>query len=139
MPVGGAKPKPEGEAVTRNRPVFDWTEVENVPFEDGPRCPQYRPNGTRWPAYVLRKWSVWRRMPHARLWTDADWQFVFDTLEIAARFCETNNPQIAAELRQRERWLGTTMDARRDIRIRYVEPKKPELAVVTQADDYRDL
>lgn len=45
----------------------------------------------------------------------------------------------AAELRLRERAMGTTEDARRDLRIRYVSatPEEQEDAGVTSLADYR--
>ena len=44
-----------------------------------------------------------------------------------------------AELRMREKVLGTTVDARRDLRIRYVdlEPEAPVISVVSKIDDRR--
>lgn len=140
MAVAGRKPKPPGEAINRNRPAFEWTEVEDVPFDNPPRLPTKRPGGKTWPHWALRKWRVWRRMPHAKLWTDSDWEFVFDSVEVAARFYETGTTAHASELRTRERLLGTTADFRRDLRIRYVDPKPEQpMAVVVSADDYRDL
>lgn len=137
MPVAGRKPKPDGMSVHRNRPTHDWTEVEDVAFEGGPPLPDHRPGGKPWPIWTRAKWAVWRRMPHCVLWTEADWLYALDTLEIAARFHEnTARMNLAAELRNRERVLGTTVDYRRDLRIRYVKPKAaaPVLALVT--DDY---
>jgi hypothetical protein len=77
-------------------------------------------------------------MPHAKLWTQADRDFALDSIEIAARFHEGASG-VVTELRIRETLLGVTMDARRDLRIRSVEPKKHDLAVVHQSDDFRDL
>ena len=54
-------------------------------------------------------------------------------LELACRFHEDGRG--AAELRIREQAMGVTLDARRALRIRYVEPR-PHLAVVpTPTDD----
>jgi hypothetical protein len=39
-------------------------------------------------------------------------------------------------LRNREKVLGTTIDSRRDLRIRYTEPAS---SPVTNLDQYRDL
>lgn len=78
-------------------------------------------------------------MPHCRLWSDSDWRFAFDTALIAAQLVEGNN-SLAGELRLRENKLGTTVDARMALRIRYVDP--PEEATpagVTRLADYRDL
>ena len=43
---------------------------------------------------------------------------------------------LATELRNREKVLGTTIDSRRDLRIRYTEPAS---SPVTNLDQYRDL
>ncbi|MEV2236688.1 hypothetical protein [Micromonospora sp. NPDC049891] len=65
-----------------------------------------------------------------------------DTAEVHARFVEGGS---ATELRIREKLLGTTLDARRDLRIRYVDPKPAASpagaagAGVTKLDDYRSL
>lgn len=141
MPVSGAKPKPPGQAVTRVKPTYEWTEVENIPFSGGPELPELRADGSSWPARTRRKWEVWRAMPHAKLWTAADWDYALDCLEVAAKFHESCAVGIATELRNREKLLGTTMDSRRDLRIRYVEPAVDDgvSAEVTRMDDYRNL
>ena len=143
MAIKGAKPKPLGEAVNRNQKVWGdaWTEVENTPNEECPhRLPRRRPNGDEWLEATRQKWQAWRRMPHTRLWSEGDWQFCLDTVEIAARLHE-GMMSAAAELRSRENVMGTTHSARLGLRIRYVEPKaeKPQLAAVFNADDFRDL
>lgn len=141
MPVRGNKPKPAGEALNRNPQVHTWVEVENVPNDDGPRLTFKRANGEDWSEPTRRKWQAWRRMPHTRLWTEADWQFAFDALEVCERFLEGGATAYASELRQREAIMGTTLDARLGLKLRYVEPKadKPALAVVSNADDFRNL
>lgn len=124
--------------------VHDWTEVENTPYDGpAPKLPtRYLiDEGTlvraAWPAATKRWWQVVSRMPHCRLWTESDWQFALDTAEVHARFMG-GSP--ATELRTREKVLGTTADARRDLRIRYVDPQ-PESSPgeVVKLDDYRDL
>jgi hypothetical protein len=142
MAIKGRKPKPPGEAVNRNQKAFAdaWVEVENVPNNDSPhRLPRKRPNGDEWLEATVQKWRAWRTMPHTRLWSEADWQFCLDTVEICARFHAGNNAA-AAELRAREAIMGTTVSARLGLRIRYVEPKaeKPKLTVVN-GNDFRDL
>lgn len=140
MPVAGRKPKPAGQARNRVKPVHDWTEVENAPFEDAPDLPETRSDGRPWPARTRQKWAAWSTMPHCRLWGEAEWDFAFDALELAAQFHE-GNARVATELRNRERVLGTTRDYLRDLRIRYVdaEPERPEAASVTSMNDYRNL
>lgn len=139
MPVTGRKPKPPGESVHRGKPAHEWTEVDDVPFTEAPVLPAVRSNGHPWPEWTARKWQSWSTMPHCTLWTESDWDFAFDSLEVAARFHEGGSAALAAELRTRERLLGTTVDFRRDLRIRYVQPKQVVLATVIQADDFRNL
>jgi hypothetical protein len=136
MPVAGRKPKPEGQRRNHHKPTHDWVEVPNVPFEGGPKLPR-RKGG--WPAFTKRWWETVSAMPHCVLWAPADWQFALDTALIAAEFHE-GGVRVATELRQREKVLGTTMDARRDLRIRYVEVQgEVDDPGVTRLDDYRDL
>ena len=79
----------------------------------------------------------------AVLWTRTDWAFAVESLHVAARTVENqSDPKWFSELRQRERIMGTTLDARRDLRIRYV----PAVAAVEETrsevvelDDYRSL
>lgn len=143
MPVGGAKPKPAGQAVTRHAQTYDWTEVEDVPFADGPKLPRTRVNGQPWMKRTKDKWAAWSSMPHCKLWGPAEWDFALDSIELAA-LVHAGEPKHATELRNREKVLGTTADFRRDLRIRYVEPKAPANdgdaeAGVTNLADYRDL
>lgn len=143
MPVTGRKSKPEGQAVNRHKPTYDWVEVENIPFGGGPKLPPRRSNGRTWDARIKKKWDVWRTMPHCALWTTADWDFALDAIEVAALFYETGQNNYVSELRAREKILGTTMDFLRDLRIRYVEPKQQNVgdadAGVTNIADYRDF
>jgi hypothetical protein len=60
-------------------------------------------------------------MPHCILWSPTDWGFALDTLQVHAAFARGDMAR-AQELRVREKQMGTTMDARRDLRIRYVAP-----------------
>lgn len=143
MPARGAKPKPEGHAVTRHKPL-DWTEVPNVPFTEGPALRPNRRNGKPWPEAAKRKWAAWSTMPHCKTWTPTDWEFAFDSIEVAAAFIggfdQEPNPTFAAELRNREKVMGTTADYRRDIRVRYVDPPiGSSNADVARLDDYRNL
>lgn len=142
MPAKGRKPKPEGQAINRNKPVHVWNEVPNLPYDgEVPPLPRRKPT---WSKRAKSKWAIWSAMPHCRLWTEADWDFAIDSLEVAERFY-AGDRAAATELRNREKVLGTTADFRRDLRIRYVDPdaqdeaeRTPELAV-TKLDDYRDL
>ena len=134
MAVVGRKPKPEDQRRNKNKHV-DWIEVVDVPFGDAPALPK-RPHG-RWSAWTLRWWHAVSTMPHCILWELDDWQFAFDTALIAAWFHSGKMTQ-AAELRQREKIMGTTLDARRDLRIRYVEAvAEQERPAIAAIEDYR--
>jgi len=139
MPVRGPKQKPTPLQGGRGR-LTDWTEVENVPY-DGPvpvRLPASKirtlPFGgtERLPTHSFTKrwWNTVSHMPHCRLWTQSDWEYALDTALVADQFFYGHTPS-ATELARREKVLGTTFDARRDLRIRYVEVKdQPESATV---------
>lgn len=138
MPVSGAKPK-AGPVRHRVKPVHEWTEVLNAPFTGGPDLPAKQPDGRAWPAWTRRWWRATSRMPHCSLWSETDWEFAFQTAIIVARFHE-GDIKAATELRNREKVLGTTVDFRRDLRIRYVDtpPEAKEAAPnVASLDDYR--
>jgi hypothetical protein len=80
-------------------------------------------------------------MPHCVLWTDTDWQYAIDTAVVAAAF-HRGDVRAAAELRNREKLLGTTFDTRRALRIRYVDAEAEEReddASVTALADYRAM
>lgn len=137
MAIVGRKPKPEDQRRNQNKPRHDWIEVEHRPHRGGPHLPKAQSTGRPWPKATQRWWNVIRRMPHVSLWEEADWQFAIDTAEVAAAFHDGDTKQ-AVELRQREKILGTTMDARRDLRIRYIEARpEEERAGVTAIADYR--
>lgn len=137
MPVVGRKQKPPGQSVTRHKPL-EWTEVVNVPFTGGPKLSARMANGNPWPETIRDRWKVYSSMPHCVLWSAADWRFAVDTMLVASKFEESYDPRHAAELRNREKVMGTTMDFRRDIRVRYIDPPAAGLAVA-KLDDYRDL
>lgn len=138
-PSPGRKPKPEGQARHRGKPTVEWTEIPDVPFAGKiPALPKRRDSKT-WPERAKKKWAVWSRMPHCSIWTAADWEFALDTIEIVAQFYEGDS-KLSTELRNREKLLGTTVDFRRDLRIRYIDPtvKEPATEDVTNIDDYRE-
>ena len=150
MPVSGAKPKPAGQAVTRHKPTHEWVDVVDEPFA-GPVPVKLPTKSIRTlpfggveelPIHPMTRlwWRTLCKMPHCRLWADSDWVFAFETALVADRFFY-GNQAAAAELARREKVLGTTVDSRRDLRIRYVDPPAAvgEGATVTRLDDYRDL
>lgn len=146
MVMPGNKPS-DRPTVHRNKPAVEWTNVENVPYSGArPELPESRevmnksgdisvyaiPDATRdW-------WESVSTMPHCRLWSQSDWAFALDTALVHAQ-AVLGVITAMAELRQREKILGTTFDARRDLRIRYVEPEAETqpLASVDSLDDRR--
>jgi len=149
MPVTGRKPKPAGQRRNHHAPTHEWVEVVNVPFagkppvglpatrtvllEDGPADIKLHAQTKAW-------WRRIARMPHCRLWSESDWEFALATALVADALFY-GRTTAATELRQREKVLGTTVDARRDLRIRYVEAGEVDGddAEVTHLDAYRDL
>src|SRR3990172_586872 len=137
MAITGRKPKPESERRNRVRPVHDWLEVECVPFVGARKLPHRRPTGLPWPKETKRWWQAVSTMPHCVIWQESDWRFALDTAIVAAAFHD-GDLQRAKELRDREKVMGTTADARRDLRIRYIDPIAPEERQgVTAIDTYR--
>lgn len=139
MAIRGRRPAGQGISHNRHTPAHRWTDVEATPFTGAPKLPLRRANGHAWTAAMRQRWQAWSTMPHCRLWGPSDWEFALDTLEIAARFYDGGAASWSAELRYRERVLGTTLDARAGMRIRYVEPNTSAPASVTQLDTFRNL
>lgn len=131
MAVTGPEPKANKHGRTPN--AVEWVEVPNVPY-DGPvpELPAKRsfvtPEGVVLELDINERtrawWAVVSRMPHCRLWTEADWQFALDTALLKDGFyvAPAQTVTIAVEIRRREDQLGTTVEARRKLRIRYVDP-----------------
>ncbi len=128
MALTGPDPK---QTKLGHSPNAEWTDVPDVAFDDGgERMLPKSPGGRRkWHVQVVDWWDEVRRMPHCALWTDTDWRFA---LEIAFlkqemwRDIEAGalKSTLAAEIRRREDQIGTTAEARRKLRIRYVDPDR---------------
>lgn len=90
-----------------------------------------------------RWWKVVTFIPHCALWDSGEWQFAVTSAIVANNVHYGINAAVA-QLRVRERAMGTTPDARRALRIRCVDPDATAtvhtLAIVPETgDDYRDL
>ena len=124
----GRKP-PTGTPRHNVKPVHEWVEVENTPFT-GPwpfRIPRGYQVSTRdgimqrgFLDVTKRWWETIRTMPHCVLWEKSDWMFAISTVHVAEQ-AFLGVASAATELRSREKIMGTTVDARRDLRIRYVD------------------
>ena len=140
-------PKPTGRAIlSGNKPRVDSTDVVNVPFDgEKPELPLERemllksgdvitvPMGKA----TVQWWEKISSMPHCLLWADSDWQYALDTAKVHA-MAQNGVLSAMAELRMREKTLGTTWEARRDLRIRYVEPEVEVVPLaVVDIDDRR--
>lgn len=151
MPISGAKPS-DRPTVNRNKPTHDWINVPNRPYTGPkPELPLTRQvmvkNGEVEIVPVEDRtrewWRVISSMPHCILWSESDWIFALDTAMVHAASVY-GSVTASSELRQRERILGVTIDARRDLRIRYVDEESQEgttstlgVAGVTQIKDRR--
>lgn len=147
MALPGREPKDRRLGRT---PLAEWTEVDDV--QQPPRkLPSM--HGVKWRAPVLRWWATISSMPHTVLWTDSDWLFAEDTALMKQQWLTlmlAKNPVVqstlAAEIRRREDQMGTTVEARRKLRVRYVQPQAVEpidpaapAAVASLADRRRRL
>lgn len=145
MGMAGRKPA-DRPTVTRHKPTVDWTEVPNVNYDGScPELPLSRsvikegePMEIPIESRTRDWWSALIQMPHCILWQESDWAFAVDTAMVHAM---ANHGVVSAmaELRMREKVMGTTVDSRRDLRIRYVDPENqaPELLPVANIDDRR--
>jgi hypothetical protein len=104
----------------------EWTEVPNRPYEGAsPDLPKL-PNRCKYHPLVTTWWDMVRQMPHCDRWTPTDWQYAVETALLKHYFW-TDAAQgevkttAATEIRRREDNMGTTEEARRKLRIRYVD------------------
>lgn len=127
MPARGVKPT-DGPKHHRNPAMVEWTEVEDVPFTGvvPVEIPDERMVGSNTGPITVEVtdfardwWATVSSMPHCILWADSDWQFALASFWVADTAFR-GSIGAAGELRTREKWMGCTWEARRDLRIRYV-------------------
>lgn len=130
MAVPGRAPLDEKIGRTPNA---EWLDVWDVPYAGArPELPYFRTyltaEGVPIQLDILVQthewWDIISTMPHCILWTAADWQFATDLalLKDSFYYSPGANVSIAVEIRRREDQLGTTVEARRKLRIRYLDP-----------------
>lgn len=108
----------------------EWIEVPDRPFEGAsPDLPKL-PNRARYHPLVTTWWDMVRHMPHCVRWSATDWQYAVETALLKHYFWTDAadgdvKTTAATEIRRREDNMGTTAEALRKLRIRYVEA--PEL------------
>ena len=111
-------------------PNAEWTDVVDEPYDgDSPDLPKLR--GRKWNDLVAAWWTAVRRMPHCVLWREADWLFAIETALMKQEYwlsytAGESKTTAAMEIRRREDQMGCTAEARRKLRIRYVEPPEEE-------------
>lgn len=136
---------PAAKATKHGRtPTADWIDVQDVPYA-GPSPDLPKLAGRRkWADLVVQWWEQVRSMPHCVLWTPTDWQFALETALMKDQFWRDfadgeMKSTAATEIRRREAVLGTTGEALRQLRIRYVPvgevpAQEPDLPVVVQEE-----
>lgn len=104
----------------------DWTEVPNRPYEGtSPELPKL-PGRAKYHPLVTCWWEMVRIMPHCARWAPTDWQYAVETALLKHYFwVDASGGEVkttaATEIRRREDNMGTTEEARRKLRIRYVD------------------
>ena len=123
-----AKTGPAPKAVKHGHSGGEWTDVPDAPYT-GPGSDRDLPDipGLPWYPQVEAWWAVVRRMPHCRLWTEADWIFAIETGLLKNQiygevFGGALPANLLSEERQRLALLGMTMEHRRKLGIRYLDP-----------------
>ncbi len=139
----GVQPKTVKHGRTPNA---DWTDVLDEPYT-GPSPDLPKLAGRRkWTELTLQWWEQVRVMPHCVLWQAGDWQFAVETAMLKDQFWRElaegeMKATTATEIRRREGLMGTTMEARRQLRIRYVpvggevDDVPPERPMVVQEEE----
>jgi hypothetical protein len=117
---------PVSKAAKHGRtPNAEWTEVPDVPYAgpspDLPRLPRRK----KWHQMVEQWWAQVREMPHCVLWRAVDWTFAVETAFMKHAYWELAETgeattTMAVEIRRREDQMGTTQEALRKLRIRYI-------------------
>jgi hypothetical protein len=109
-------PEPKDHKIGRT-PNAEWIEVVDEPNLDAPELSGEHHEST------MMWWTEISTLPHTILWRESDWTFAADTALIKDRFYEGDfTAAITMEMRRREDLMGTTMEARRKLRIRYIRP-----------------
>lgn len=137
-----ARPGPVG----KNSRADEWIEVPDVPYEGrSPELPKL-PHRRKWYPQVEGWWEQVRRMPHCLLWSPSDWVYALELAYLKQDWWNDYQSDVvystkSTEIRRREDVLGTTAEARRKLRIRYVpveladEKQTPEQQAAAAVED----
>jgi hypothetical protein len=123
-----AKTGPAAKTVKHGHSGGDYVDVPDLPYT-GPGSERDLPEipGLPWYETTAAWWNVVRRMPHCRLWTEADWLFAIETAVLKNQiwgeiFGGALPASLLSEERQRLALLGMTLEHRRKLGIRYADP-----------------
>lgn len=149
-----AKTGPAPKVVKHGHGGGEWQDVPDAPYT-GPGSDRDLPEipGLPWYETTVAWWNVVRRMPHVRLWTEADWLFCIETAVLKNQiwgeiFGGALPANLLSEERQRLAMIGMTMEQRRKLGIRYVDPAQfpgefpngvPGEASTAAADNVKDI
>lgn len=120
-----------------------WTEVPDLPY-DGPKLDlPPLPGQMQWLPQVEAWWEQISAMPHCVLWTPTDWMFALETAFMkldwwSEFFGGAVHANKSTEIRRREDQMGTTLEARRKLLIRYVPSDAPAMLDAPAAPVDRD-
>ncbi|MET0701663.1 MAG: hypothetical protein ABWY93_18590 [Mycobacterium sp.] len=114
-----------------------WTEIPDQPYTGPSLELPPLPGQMVWLPQVEAWWEQIRSMPHCVLWTATDWMFALETAYMkldwwSEYFGGAVHANKATEIRRREDQIGTTLEARRKLLIRYVPV---ETMPIAGADD----
>jgi hypothetical protein len=131
-----ARPGPQPKATPKHgHSGAGWIDYINTPYT-GPGSDMELPAtpGVQWFGQVEGWWEQIRQMPHCADWAPTDWIFAIETALFKQNmysefFGGTIHATMITEIRRREDQMGTTVEARRKLGIRYVDP-----AQVTQEE-----
>ncbi len=117
---------PAAKTVKHGRtPNADWTDVPDTPYTgpspDLPKLSRRR----KWHPMVEQWWGQVREMPHCVLWRAVDWTYALETAHMKNAYWQAveegeATTTAAVEIRRREDQMGTTLEALRKLRIRYL-------------------
>jgi hypothetical protein len=123
-----AKTGPAAKAVKHGHSGGEFVDVPDLPYT-GPGSQRDLPEipGLPWYPQVEAWWATVRKMPHCRLWIEADWLFAIETAVLKNQiwgeiFGGALPANLLSEERQRLALLGMTMEHRRKLGIRYADP-----------------
>lgn len=149
-----AKTGPAPKVVKHGHGGGEWQDVPDAPYT-GPGSERDLPEipGLPWYETTVAWWMTVQRMPHCRLWTESDWHFaLMSAMVVNQMYGELYGGalpvNLVSEIRQREALIGMTMEQRRKLGIRYVDPAQfpgefpngvSSEAPAAQADNVKDI